>query len=107
MRRYFAEASFRPKMKKSYEKPVTSKCLDLERQHPKSSTGCTVLPESPEGTIVSKQATPHAEKIAELERRNKLAEEAGGEARTKRQHDRGKLTARERVDILLSEPFLP
>jgi propionyl-CoA carboxylase beta chain len=38
-----------------------------------------------------------AERLAEFER---LAELGGGEARLKRQHDAGKLTARERVDLL-------
>jgi propionyl-CoA carboxylase beta chain len=38
-----------------------------------------------------------SERLAELER---LAERGGGEARMRRQHDAGKLTARERVDLL-------
>ena len=38
-----------------------------------------------------------AERLAELER---LAERGGGEERLKRQHQAGKLTARERVDLL-------
>src|SRR4026209_2827885 len=39
----------------------------------------------------------HSEQLAALERR---AERGGGEARVLRQHDTGKLTARERVDLL-------
>ena len=39
--------------------------------------------------------------IEELERRRALARHGGGEARIKAQHDRGKLTARERVEVLL------
>ncbi|MFZ1990713.1 MAG: carboxyl transferase domain-containing protein, partial [Alphaproteobacteria bacterium] len=39
--------------------------------------------------------------IEELERRRALARQGGGEARIKAQHDRGKLTARERLEILL------
>src|SRR6185437_16782623 len=42
-------------------------------------------------------------KLKELERRNALAEEAGGEARRERQHSEGKLSARERVHLLLDE----
>jgi propionyl-CoA carboxylase beta chain len=38
-----------------------------------------------------------ADRLAKLER---LAEEGGGEARMRRQHEAGKLTARERVDLL-------
>src|SRR4029077_6802843 len=39
----------------------------------------------------------HEEVLADLERRAGLG---GGEARQKRQHDAGKLTARERIDLL-------
>ena len=42
-------------------------------------------------------ASEHADQLAELER---LAELGGGEARQKKQHEAGKLTARERVDGL-------
>ncbi len=38
-----------------------------------------------------------------LEELNRLAEEAGGKARIERQHKAGKLTARERVHVLLDE----
>ncbi len=41
------------------------------------------------------------ERFEELERRENEACEGGGEARVKRQHDAGKLTARERLDLLL------
>jgi propionyl-CoA carboxylase beta chain len=37
------------------------------------------------------------DKLAELERR---AEQGGGEERLRRQHEAGKLTARERIDLL-------
>ena len=43
------------------------------------------------------------EKSAELKRRNQAAEAGGGEARRERQHQAGKLTARERVELLLDE----
>lgn len=42
-------------------------------------------------------------KFDDLERRNSLAEEAGGAARRERQHREGKLSARERVELLLDE----
>ena len=41
------------------------------------------------------------EKLLELERRNALAEEGGGAARRERQHREGKLSARERIELLL------
>ena len=41
------------------------------------------------------------EKFGELERRDAEALKAGGEERIKRQHDAGKMTARERVEYLL------
>jgi propionyl-CoA carboxylase beta chain len=47
------------------------------------------------------QTTP--EKLAELERRRAEAASGGGETAIAKQHDRGKLTARERVDLLLDE----
>ncbi len=45
----------------------------------------------------------HASRTEELERRNALAEEGGGAARKERQHSEGKLSARERIDLLLDE----
>src|SRR6202044_3477123 len=41
--------------------------------------------------------------ISELKRRNALAEESGGPERRERQHREGKLSARERVLLLLDE----
>ena len=46
-------------------------------------------------------AHPHAASLAELERRHVLAEDAGGKERRDRQHKAGKLSARERVELLL------
>lgn len=43
------------------------------------------------------------EKIAELRQRHTEAELGGGESRIERQHKAGKLTARERIDILIDE----
>ena len=43
------------------------------------------------------------EKIEILEQKEKEAEIGGGESRIKRQHDSGKLTARERIDLLLDK----
>jgi len=43
------------------------------------------------------------EKIAELKRRDRLAEEGGGAQRGERQHKEGKMSARERIDFLLDE----
>ena len=44
-----------------------------------------------------------AEKLADLAERKEQALHAGSEASVKRQHDKGKLTARERIDYLLDE----
>ncbi len=44
-----------------------------------------------------------AEKFAELERKNAEAMILGGEKRIESQHKKGKLTARERIDLLLDE----
>ncbi len=44
-----------------------------------------------------------AEMLEELEKRNRLAEEGGGKDRRERQHKDGKLSARERIHLLLDE----
>ena len=41
------------------------------------------------------------DRLADLDRRRAESQAGGGDARVARQHDRGKLTARERIDILL------
>jgi len=43
------------------------------------------------------------EKLAELKRRDSLAEAGGGEERRAREHKQGKMSARERVEFLLDE----
>ncbi len=43
------------------------------------------------------------ERYRELERRNQAAFKGGGDARIEKQHDAGKLTARERIDLLLDK----
>src|SRR5216684_7731131 len=43
------------------------------------------------------------EKIAELKKRDQLAQEGGGAERRERQHKEGKMSARERIDFLLDE----
>src|ERR1700723_3489076 len=45
----------------------------------------------------------HLDRLEELRRRNAEAEEGGGPERRERQHKEGKLSARERVDVLLDE----
>ena len=46
-------------------------------------------------------SSPYDKKLEELERRHREAELGGGQARIDKQHEAGKLTARERIDILL------
>ncbi|MEM0963040.1 MAG: carboxyl transferase domain-containing protein, partial [Bacteroidota bacterium] len=46
-------------------------------------------------------ALDHAALYDDLDRRRAESRAGGGEARVARQHDKGKLTARERLDILL------
>jgi propionyl-CoA carboxylase beta chain len=43
------------------------------------------------------------QKIAELKKRDQLADEGGGPARRERQHKEGKMSARERIEFLLDE----
>ncbi|MDH5672377.1 MAG: methylmalonyl-CoA carboxyltransferase [Myxococcales bacterium] len=47
--------------------------------------------------------TGSSDPLGKLDELNQRALEAGGEARIKKQHDAGKLTARERIDLLLDE----
>jgi propionyl-CoA carboxylase beta chain len=57
-----------------------------------------VSPEFEDEEIFSMTATNNLEKLREL---NQKAEAGGGEGRARRQHEQGKLLARERLDILL------
>src|SRR6202035_3462542 len=43
------------------------------------------------------------QKVAELKKRNQLAEDGGGAARRERQHQEGKMSARERIEFLLDD----
>src|SRR4051812_9645610 len=43
------------------------------------------------------------QKLAELKRRDGLAEEGGGKERREKQHQAGKMSARERIEFLLDE----
>jgi propionyl-CoA carboxylase beta chain len=45
----------------------------------------------------------HEDKLAELQKRNHLAEQGGGEKRRERQHKEGKMSARERIEFLLDD----
>src|SRR3972149_4885117 len=45
----------------------------------------------------------HSDKIDEFLKKNKIAEQAGGQDRILDQHGKGKLTGRERIDLLLDE----
>ena len=44
-----------------------------------------------------------ADKLANLQRLREESRLGGGEDRIRQQHDRNKLTARERIDLLLDE----
>ena len=48
-------------------------------------------------------AMKHEDKLAELKKRNRLAEQGGGEKRRERQHKEGKMSARERIEFLLDD----
>ncbi len=45
----------------------------------------------------------HSDKIEKSIKNNKTALQGGGQDRIKAQHEKGKLTARERIDLLLDE----
>jgi len=45
----------------------------------------------------------HSDKIEEFLKKNKIAEHAGGQDKILAQHEKGKLTGRERIDLLLDE----
>jgi len=48
-------------------------------------------------------AMKHEDQLAELKKRNRLAEQGGGEKRRERQHKEGKMSARERIEFLLDD----
>jgi len=45
----------------------------------------------------------HSDKINEFLKKRKTADQAGGQDRIAKQHEKGKLTARERINLLLDE----
>ena len=45
----------------------------------------------------------HSDKINEYQKKNNESKQGGGQDRIKAQHDKGKLTARERIYLLLDE----
>src|ERR1051325_11600383 len=57
--------------------------------------------DAPTNAAATPVAHPLRERIAALEEMRVQARNAGSESAIKRQHDRGKLTARERLDLLL------
>jgi len=59
-------------------------------------------PSSDTSAAVSTEAS-HDELLQDLQRRRAEAQLGGGEKRIQRQHDKDKLTARERIDILLDD----
>ncbi len=71
---------------------VTSKIKFVTYLHPPAHPPAIILP-----------AMNIEEKIAELKKRNQLAEEGGGKTRRERQHKEGKMLARERIEFLLDE----
>ena len=56
--------------------------------------------------MTNSKSAPPTSGMSELERRLTEAKAAGGEARIERQHAAGKLTARERIDLLLDKVFV-
>jgi len=61
------------------------------------------MPENPERSPKMTEHRKHHDRLEELRRRNAEAEEGGGAERRERQHKEGKLSARERIDLLLDE----
>src|SRR6202162_4442638 len=62
---------------------------------------CNPIPNLP--TRYNSSAMRIEEKLAELKKRDRLAEDGGGEKRRERQHKEGKMSARERIEFLLDE----
>src|SRR5437764_1326737 len=53
------------------------------------------------GAAPERAGAPESKAIARLDEMNRLSLEGGGAARIAKQHEAGKLTARERIDLLL------
>lgn len=71
-----------------------------KKEKEKSKESTNNHSKEPMGT---KAMTTIEDKIKEFEKKSKQAELGGGEDRIKKQHDAGKLTARERIDVLLDK----
>ena len=54
-------------------------------------------------TVGSESMPPNEEKLSDLRSRKARAAAGGGAARVEAQHKRGKLTARERLELLVDE----
>jgi propionyl-CoA carboxylase beta chain len=63
---------------------------------------CAVAPD-PALTRYNSPAMNLEQKLAELKKRDHLAEDGGGEQRREKQHKEGKMSARERIEFLLDE----
>jgi len=70
---------------------------------PASAAADTAQAGCPSGAPLPYPAMTMHEKLELLERRRAESEVGGGAARLKAQHDKGKLSARERLDVLLDE----
>src|SRR5947209_7258827 len=78
--------------------PITDAVPDLpseqaDAEQPGTNGSGTTVPTPP----------PVSQRIAQLDRLRERARLGGGEKRIQQQHAKGKLTARERVDLLLDE----
>lgn len=83
-----------------------SKCkgrmLQCSKNHGKRGA-CAPLRASLPQTQLSVWGTAMKDVLKELERRREIARMGGGKARIDAQHQKGKLTARERIDVFLDE----
>src|SRR5689334_10774148 len=66
-------------------------------------SGCLRESRLPEAKPSRASSNPQEKRLEELRRRSSEAEAGGGEERREREHKAGKLTARERINLLLDE----
>ena len=91
-------------MSDSEPRPSPDSASDAASSNPSSEEGPSGngAPSSDTSAAVSADAS-HDDLLQDLERRRAEAQLGGGEKRIQRQHDKDKLAARERIDILLDD----
>src|SRR4051812_21867156 len=83
--------------------PSTEFCHKGDKKHQEHKDQNYIIFEAQHNVHMNKSKAPANEKITELDRKNSEALLGGGAKRIEQQHAKGKLTARERIQLLVDE----